>query len=163
MTNQNRCLVCMLHATFWLLFCWNILVSARYEVGNHFSGSALNRQSVGSNFIFELTDCRFKFYFSKHHPHFVILPNQTDWLSEIWFLIPIKTVPYNWVVPTQIKADERPRARHEMKPTTTHPSNYHPSIFIKNKVRKCLFVCSVCASNRTALPHWRSTPSLPHK
>ena len=37
-----------------------------------------------------------------------------------------------------------------MKPTTTHPSNYHPSIFIKNKVSKCLFVCSVCASNRTA-------------
>ena len=26
----------MLHATFWLFFCRNILVSARYEVGNHF-------------------------------------------------------------------------------------------------------------------------------
>ena len=27
----------MLHTTFWLFFCGNILVSARYEVGNHFS------------------------------------------------------------------------------------------------------------------------------
>ena len=32
---------------------------------------------------FNCTVCRFKFYFSKHHPHFLILPNQTDWLSEI--------------------------------------------------------------------------------
>ena len=29
----------MLHATFWLFFCWNILVLARYEVGNHFWGN----------------------------------------------------------------------------------------------------------------------------
>ena len=29
----------MLHTTFWLIFCWNILVSARYEVGNHFWGN----------------------------------------------------------------------------------------------------------------------------
>ena len=105
---------------------------------------------------FKPTVCRFKFYFSKHHPHFVILPNQTDWLSEIWFLILIKTAPYNWVVPTQIKADERPRARHEMKPTTTHPSNYHPSIFIKNKhpksppqVRDCLPLLLPSVSRQT--------------
>ena len=32
-TNQNRWQVRYFVTTFWLFFCWDILVSARYEIG----------------------------------------------------------------------------------------------------------------------------------
>ena len=33
-TNQNRWQVRHFATTFWLFFCWDILVSARYEIGS---------------------------------------------------------------------------------------------------------------------------------
>ena len=42
----------MLHATFWLLFCWNILVQARYEVGE--KSNKCNQCDYASSHAFSL-------------------------------------------------------------------------------------------------------------
>ena len=59
----------MLHTTFGLFFCWNILVSARYEVGNHFSVKKYHKcfQTPASDRVNCTTNLRTWGLFINHH------------------------------------------------------------------------------------------------
>ena len=77
-----------LKVDFFVIFCLQFLLEEFKQ------RSALMAWTIPSKILIECMVRALNYFVSMHHPHFVISPNQTDWLSEIY------TVCFGWVFST---------------------------------------------------------------